>query len=272
MKTAEHDLTEEHGPGQKESPTANLAKKAIDTIRNSLFAGRNPPTCQSCGQKHRPSHPCAESEKGAKPETLTQKAIQSICGIVPTGKPAPNPNPRTEKLRTAQAFVETPTQPELAVEETTGACTDALQEMKSRLRAEEKARAEVQEQAKAETEARASLEAEAQEKAGAYAAQIARMQATIEAERKARIAAEQKARSFAMRVRSEAEIALRELKFAEIPSAAAQNAMCECCGREDVLKDRLARIDSGQMLCENCLTQLRQPRPHRGQNSLNRDC
>ncbi|MHC4624610.1 MAG: hypothetical protein ACYS4W_11995 [Planctomycetota bacterium] len=134
--------------------------------------------------------------------------------------------------------------------------------MKSRLQAEEKAREEAQEQVKAETEARASLEAEVQKKARTYTAQIARMQATIEVERKARIIAEERVRSFAVQVRAEAERALQELKFTEVSTSAAQTAACECCGREDVPKDQLVGIDSGQLLCENCLMELRQARPN----------
>ena len=43
----------------------------------------------------------------------------------------------------------------------------------------------------------------------------------------------------------------------EILSISAATGTCECCGRKDVPKDKLVKIDSGQLFCPNCLTELR---------------
>jgi len=39
----------------------------------------------------------------------------------------------------------------------------------------------------------------------------------------------------------------------EILSISARTGTCECCGKKDVPKDKLVRIDSGQLFCPNCL-------------------
>lgn len=36
-----------------------------------------------------------------------------------------------------------------------------------------------------------------------------------------------------------------------------ENAICECCDRTDVKMEQLVKIDSGQMICNNCLRELR---------------
>ncbi len=45
----------------------------------------------------------------------------------------------------------------------------------------------------------------------------------------------------------------------EVPKEPASEYLeCECCGRADVPKENLAKIDSGQLLCPQCLKELRE--------------
>jgi hypothetical protein len=48
-----------------------------------------------------------------------------------------------------------------------------------------------------------------------------------------------------------------EEKLNEVLESMHRTATCECCGREDVPKNDLAKIDSGQQLCPDCLRMLR---------------
>jgi hypothetical protein len=260
MRTIEDDLTKEPAPKQEESPGANLAKKTIDTVRENLLPKRAAPICRTCGLQHWPGQFCVPSNKNVNSEMLTSKAIDALCGTVPAAKAALKRNLCEDAVQPSQTRVYIPKQSECEATEQVRAYADALQETKEKLEAEERARAGAQEQAKAESEARAKLEAEAQEKAGAYAAQIARMQAALEAEREARIAAEEKIRAYAEQVRTKVEAARAELESIDIPSVPAAAATCECCCRQDVLEDQLVRIDSGQLLCEHCIMELRRPR------------
>jgi hypothetical protein len=34
-------------------------------------------------------------------------------------------------------------------------------------------------------------------------------------------------------------------------------AVCQCCDRTDVTMDQLVKIDSGQMLCQDCINELK---------------
>jgi len=43
----------------------------------------------------------------------------------------------------------------------------------------------------------------------------------------------------------------------EIVAALARNAVCECCSRNHLLASEVSRIDSGQLLCRECLAELR---------------
>ena len=63
--------------------------------------------------------------------------------------------------------------------------------------------------------------------------------------------AEQRAGSEAL-ARAEAEAKLNEaLEGME------RAGTCECCGRKDVPENDLAKIDSGQLVCPDCLTLIR---------------
>ena len=43
----------------------------------------------------------------------------------------------------------------------------------------------------------------------------------------------------------------------EAAAAPVRNAVCECCSRNHLLASEVAQIDSGQLLCRNCLAELR---------------
>lgn len=62
----------------------------------------------------------------------------------------------------------------------------------------------------------------------------------------------------AARARAEAKArAVLEAKLDQILAHTAGGATCQCCGREDLCEDDLYRIDSGQLLCPDCLKELR---------------
>ncbi|MBN2129229.1 MAG: CHAD domain-containing protein [Sedimentisphaerales bacterium] len=48
-----------------------------------------------------------------------------------------------------------------------------------------------------------------------------------------------------------------EPDYDEATAAPAPNAVCECCSRNHLLASEVARIDSGQLLCRDCLAELR---------------
>jgi len=43
----------------------------------------------------------------------------------------------------------------------------------------------------------------------------------------------------------------------EAPAELVRNAVCECCSRNHLLPSEVSRIDSGQLLCRDCLAELR---------------
>jgi len=118
-------------------------------------------------------------------------------------------------------------------EEKDRAYKDALAEARENVRAEVKLRIEA--------EQTAALEARAKEHA------VAKEQAEAEL----RFAAEQRAGSEA-RARAEAES-----KLNEVLEGMERTGTCECCGRNDVPENDLAKIDSGQQLCSGCLRMMR---------------
>jgi membrane protein involved in colicin uptake len=148
---------------------------------------------------------------------------------------------------------------------------DALAEAKSQFeeelkvyidalnRAEEEARAETEEMQEAE----ARLRAEAEEKERYYAEEITRVKDRIEKAKaefkaqsevysKALIRAEEKAKAEAEK-RVEAEE-----KLSNILRSSRIRSTCECCGKVDIPVSNLAKIDSGQLLCPDCLKALRE--------------
>jgi DNA repair exonuclease SbcCD ATPase subunit len=109
----------------------------------------------------------------------------------------------------------------------------AKAELMERDKAYKEALAEAEEKVRFETRARQEAESEAR------------------AERTLRIEAEQRAESEAQ-ARAEAEAKLKKA-LEDIP----RTGTCECCGRKDVPENELAKIDSGQKLCPDCLRLLR---------------
>ena len=107
---------------------------------------------------------------------------------------------------------------------------------------------EVEQKMKSYTEEIAQVKAEATETIAKLKAQFAEQ---IRAYSDAAARAEEKANAEAA-ARTEAEAKLNEI-LAHPTSTAA----CECCGREDIPENDLARIDSGQLLCPDCLRQLK---------------
>jgi transketolase len=107
---------------------------------------------------------------------------------------------------------------------------------------------EVEQKLKSYTEEMAQVQAEATETIAKLKAQFAEQ---IQAYSDAVARAEEKAKAEAT-ARAEAEAKLNEI-LAQRPST----ATCECCGKEDVPESDMVRIDSGQLLCPDCLRQLR---------------
>jgi membrane protein involved in colicin uptake len=204
-----------------------------------------------------------------KSEELTRKAIEAICGNIASKRSAQVCKRCGKEHWPSQVCVGTGRKAES--EEESKSWAEALEEAEERWRAESKARAEAQEKAKTEADKRARIEAEARDKARAFAEQIAQMQARAEAEREARTAAEEKAKAKSeARARAEAaakagaaarakaeEKARTEANFMDIPIAQGGTASCDCCGKGDVQAEELVRIDSGQVLCPDCLKELR---------------
>jgi hypothetical protein len=48
-----------------------------------------------------------------------------------------------------------------------------------------------------------------------------------------------------------------EAKLEEALSRAKKTAACDCCGKAEIPEDELLSIDSGQLLCSDCLRELR---------------
>lgn len=108
------------------------------------------------------------------------------------------------------------------------------------------AKAEYEEKLRVYTEALARAE----EKAKVEAEERAKAEAKAQAEAKSRVEAEERARLQAeMRAETEA-------KPKEVVAGPTRTATCECCGKKDVPENDLVRIDSGQLLCPDCLKRL----------------
>jgi len=48
-----------------------------------------------------------------------------------------------------------------------------------------------------------------------------------------------------------------QAKLNEVLEGMQRTGTCECCGRKDILENDLAKIDSGQQLCPDCIKMLR---------------
>jgi len=79
----------------------------------------------------------------------------------------------------------------------------------------------------------------------------------LQAQAEAREAAEEKAKHYAEAIAKYEEMAKPEAVFVEISGAPARTATCECCGKNNIQKDKLVKIDSGQSLCPDCFGEFR---------------
>ena len=152
----------------------------------------------------------------------------------------------------------------------------AAREMwESAIRAEVQAqvRAKAREKAEAFSEEMAKVKAEAAEtvarmKSGVVG-MIARAKAECEeklrlwneaaAEAEARVCAESQKRAQAEE-RAMAESQKRveaDAKLEEALGRAKKTSACDCCGKAEIPEDELSKIDSGQLLCSDCLRALR---------------
>jgi len=147
-------------------------------------------------------------------------------------------------------------------------------------RAEEKAKT----QAEARLRAEVALKAQAEEMEEYYTTEITKVKETIERAKKefqekertyskALTAAEEKTR-FEAQARAQAESKLRaieeqrasaeaqamaeaEAKLNKVLGDTEKTGTCECCDRNDIPESDLSKIDSGQLLCTDCLKMLR---------------
>jgi len=147
-------------------------------------------------------------------------------------------------------------------------------------RAEERAKT----QAEARLRAEVALKAQAEQMEEYYTTEITKIKETIERAKKefeekertyntALVRAEEKTRIEA-EARGQAEAKLRaaeaqkasdeararadaELKLNEVLGDTEKTGTCECCDRKDVPERDLSEIDSGQLLCSDCLKMLR---------------
>jgi membrane protein involved in colicin uptake len=109
----------------------------------------------------------------------------------------------------------------------------------SKLKAEFGERLKIYSEIADKSEQKAKMEAEARAKAEAKA----------QTEAKARLEAEERA---ALETKARAQM---EAKLNEILDSI--KGSCECCGKKGIPVDKLVKIDSGQLLCPDCLKALR---------------
>lgn len=109
-------------------------------------------------------------------------------------------------------------------------------------------RAEAEQKMKSYTDEIAKVKAEATETIAKLKAEFAEQ---IKAYSDAAARAEEKAKAEAA-ARAEAEAKLNEILV-----HSTRTATCECCGKDDVPENDVVRIDSGQLLCPDCVKQLR---------------
>jgi hypothetical protein len=146
-------------------------------------------------------------------------------------------------------------------------------------RAGEKARASSEEMAKvkaeaAETVARmkseivgmiAGAKAECEERlrlcnevaAGAQARVRAESEKRAQAEERLMVESDKRAAAEEKAMAESQKRAEAEAKLEEILSRAGKTAACVCCGKAEIPENELSRIDSGQLLCSDCLRALR---------------
>lgn len=121
------------------------------------------------------------------------------------------------------------------------------------------ARAQAREKAKASAEEMEKLKADTDQAIAKTKAEVMDMitKAKAQCEEKLRLSDEAVARAEEL-ARAEAEKrALAEATLNELLSGTKNTGTCDCCGEQEIPEDQLATIDSGQLLCPNCLSALR---------------
>ena len=138
-------------------------------------------------------------------------------------------------------------------------------EAAARAQAREKAKAsaEEMERLKADTDqAIAGTRAEVMDmitKAKAQCEEKLRLsdEAVARAEELAAAEAEKRARAEELAATEAEKRALAEAQLNELLSGIKSTGTCDCCGKQEIPEDQLAKIDSGQLLCPDCLSALR---------------
>jgi membrane protein involved in colicin uptake len=186
-----------------------------------------------------------------KSQELTRKALEGICGDIASQDQAH----RRAALETAAA-------------EQAKTHAEQIAELQAGLEAEKQARADAQEQAAACSEA----VTRAERKTTSYAATLEKALINWQTEAQARVQAEAKARAeaaaraeadrrvkaCAMAIAKAKERAASQLNSMHALVAVTETTNCECCGRKNLRKESSVRIDSGQLLCPDCLRELHQ--------------
>lgn len=136
---------------------------------------------------------------------------------------------------------------------------DKLQACRQALLTEEaKVKAQAEERSKTEAE----LKAKAERLEQYYAGEIAKIRVKIE---KAKVEFEERDKVYnealaraEEKAKAEAQArAVAEAKLKEVLANLLRTGACECCGKKDVPQNDLSEIDSGQLLCRECLQMLR---------------
>jgi len=141
------------------------------------------------------------------------------------------------------------------------------------MRAEEKAETEAKARAEAEktgveTRGEAEKQAKVEARSKARAEERARLEAEarLRAEREAKSRDEEKINVSRVAIPAIEEATIAEYQQGEKAEAKSKTEIigisgkrgtCECCGKKGVPKDKLLKIDSGQLFCPNCLHALR---------------
>jgi len=126
-----------------------------------------------------------------------------------------------------------------------------IEQAKAQFEQREKAYRDALAQAEARAQAEAALRAEAEQRAQMEAQARAIAEAKAQAEAELRSEAEQRAN-----LQTEAGMKA-ETKFGRQSDSVGRTGPCEGCGRQDVPEKDLAKIDSGQLVCPDCLMLIR---------------
>lgn len=138
---------------------------------------------------------------------------------------------------------------------------EALNEARHKIQTEASLRAEVEQRVRLQSEALAQAEARAQAESTlrAEAELRAQMEAQTRAIAEARAEVEAELRSEAeRRAASQASAIIKDnTKYGEPAESASKTAPCEGCGRQNIPEYELAKVESGQLVCPDCLMLVR---------------